>query len=64
MHLAAGTGYASTVVLPLSHSPGLLDLKTVLADSNYNTDTALHIAVSEGHVKVVAELLARRPSGG
>jgi len=43
------------VVQLLSHSPGLIDLKTS------RNKTALHLAASGGHVKVVAELLARRP---
>jgi len=40
----------------MQYSPGLIDLKTT------HDQTALHLAASGGHVKVVAELLARRPS--
>jgi len=51
-----GGGHDKIVECLLAHNPALID---AVASDNM---TALHLAAWEGHINVVAELLARRPS--
>jgi len=55
LFLTTRKGHETTVLLLLAHNPDSIDVKC-------GSSNLLHVAAFGGHAKIVAELLARRPS--